>query len=103
MFALVVRFDLKDDESAQAFDALVAETGAGIRAHEPGTLIYATHSVEGEPLARVFYECYADREAFDAHERQPHVMRFLKERELYTQDVRVEFLKVGPSKGVESS
>ncbi|MEU1750316.1 putative quinol monooxygenase [Micromonospora arida] len=102
MFALVVRFDLKDEESAKAFDALVAETGIEIRAREPGTLIYATHSVEGEPLARVFYECYADREAFEAHEVQPHVIRFHKEREPYTQDARVEFLTVGPSKGLGS-
>ena len=100
MFALVVRFDLKDEVSAEKFDALVAETGEGIRAHETGTLVYATHAVEGEPLARIFYELYADRAAFDAHEQQPHVVRFLEERKLYTQDVRVEFLSVGPSKGI---
>ncbi|MGW4679126.1 putative quinol monooxygenase [Micromonospora taraxaci] len=102
MFALVVRFDLKDDESAKAFDVLVAKTGAEIRAREPGTLIYATHSVEGAPLARVFYECYADREAFETHEVQPHIIRFHEEREPYTQDARVEFLTVGPSKGLGS-
>jgi quinol monooxygenase YgiN len=100
MFALVVRFDLKDQESAQKFDSLVEQTGKGIRANEPGTLIYATHAIEGEPLARVFYEVYADRDAFDAHEQQPHVKTFLRERELYTENVRVEFLNIGPNKGI---
>ena len=45
--------------------------------------MYAVHSVEGKPLQRIFYELYRDRAAFDAHEGQPHVRRFLDEREQY--------------------
>lgn len=100
MFGLIVRFDVKDEECARDFDQLVAATCEGIRAAEPGTLIYATHTVDGAPLARVFYELYRDRAAFEEHERQPHIRRFLAERDRYLSGVRVEFLTPGPSKGV---
>ncbi|RKN14091.1 antibiotic biosynthesis monooxygenase [Micromonospora musae] len=103
MFALVVRFDLKDEDAAAGFDRLAAETLPGIQQDEPGTLVYATHRVEGEPLARVFYEVYRDRAAFDAHERQPHTLRFLSEREQYLSGVRVEFLEPLGNKGVSGS
>jgi hypothetical protein len=43
VFALVVRFYLRDEEAAKGFDNLVAETVAKIRESEPGTLIYAVH------------------------------------------------------------
>ena len=39
MFALVVRFDLHDEEAARGFDALVAETTPLIRSQEPETLV----------------------------------------------------------------
>ncbi|WOI59693.1 putative quinol monooxygenase [Streptomyces fradiae] len=43
---------------------------------------------------RVFYELYADRAAFDAHEAQPHTKRFLAEREQCLAGVEVTFLDV---------
>lgn len=99
MFGLVVRFDLKDEAAAEAFDALVAKTAEGIRS-EPGTLLYIVNRVEGAPLSRVFYEVYADREAFEAHEATPHVKHFLAEREQYISDLRVEFLTPTGGKGL---
>ncbi len=92
MFALVGRFELKDDAAAEAFDRLVEETAKGIRELEPGTLVYATHTVADAPLSRVFYEVYRDREEFEEHERQPHTRRFLDSRPHYVEDFRVEFL-----------
>ncbi|MFF9360519.1 putative quinol monooxygenase [Streptomyces griseoluteus] len=92
-FGLVVRFTLRDAEAAKAFDALVSETLEGIRAHEPGTLAYVVHTVADDPNARLFYELYADREAFDEHERQEHTRRFLSERERYVTDVNVTFVQ----------
>jgi quinol monooxygenase YgiN len=100
MFALVVRFYLRDDEAAKGFDALVAETAPQIQAHEPGTLIYAVHAVKDAPLSRVFYELYESREAFDAHEQQAHTKKFLTEREQYLTGHRVEFLDDPIGKGV---
>jgi quinol monooxygenase YgiN len=81
-FGLVVRFDLKPD-LADGFDRLVEETVRQIRESEPGTLAYLIHGVASAPASRVFYELYRDREAFDEHERQPHVKRFLAERGNY--------------------
>lgn len=99
MFGLVVRFDLKNAAAAEAFDALVAETAEKIRS-EPGTLLYAVNRVEGAPLSRVFYEVYADRAAFEAHEATPHVKRFLAERQQYIADLRVESLTPTGGKGL---
>ena len=91
-FGLVVRFTLRDEGAATAFDDLCTETLEGIKAHEPGTLAYVTHVPEREPLIRVFYELYADRAAFETHEAQPHTMRFLAEREQHLAGVEVTFL-----------
>jgi quinol monooxygenase YgiN len=99
MFGLVVRFDLKEGAAA-AFDGLVKRTTSLIQSEEPGTLIYTCHEVEGAPTARLFYELYRDREAFEQHERQDHIRRFLAEREQYLAGVRVEFLDLQRGKGV---
>ncbi|MEU7764379.1 antibiotic biosynthesis monooxygenase [Nocardia sp. NPDC049190] len=92
MHALVVKFALQDAEKAALFDQLVAETVADITALEPGTLVYATHTVADEPLSRIFYEVYRDQEAFEEHERQPHTRRFLDQRSNYIASFWVEFL-----------
>jgi quinol monooxygenase YgiN len=91
-FGLVVRFTLRDRDAATGFDDLCAETLEGIKAQEPGTLTYVTHIPVDEPLVRVFYELYADRAAFEAHEAQAHTKRFLAEREQYLAGVEVTFL-----------
>ncbi len=101
MFGLVVRFDIRDEDAARAFDALTAEAVAAIREREPGTLVYATHAVDGDPLARVFYELYADDDAFQAHEHAPHVIDFhARKNPLLAAERRVEFLTPGPAAGL---
>lgn len=89
--ALIVTHVLKPGH-AEAFDALVLRTLEGIRSHEPGTLVYVSHTDDADPLRRVFYELYADREAFRAHERHAHVQRFLAERPGHVDSVDVTFL-----------
>jgi quinol monooxygenase YgiN len=101
MFGLSVRFTCKDTESAEGFDELVAETVPQIKQHEPGTLVYAVHAVEGKPLERIFYELYRDRAAFDAHEQQPHTRRMLTERERFLSSVEVDFLALQAGKGTD--
>ena len=103
MFALVVRFDLHDQDAAAAFDALVADVLPQITALEPGTLVYATHTVEDEPLARVFYEVYTDRDGHRAHEAAPHTARFLAAKDRYVREVRVDFLTSPVGKGAALS
>ena len=101
MFGWVVRFFCKDEASATAFDELVAATAPGIKDKEPGTLVYASHTVEGEPLQRIFYELYADRAAFDAHEQQPHTLHFLKERANFLTGHEVDFVTPIVGKGID--
>ena len=101
MFGLSVRFTCKDLNCAAGFDKLVAETVPQVRQHEPGTLVYAVHTVEGKPLERIFYELYRDRAAFDAHEEQLHTRRMLTEREQFLSSVEVDFLTLQAGKGTD--
>ena len=99
MFSIVVRFDLKDAAAAGEFDELVAAMLPEIAAKESGTVVYATHTVEGEPLARVFYELYADHEAHAAHEQQQHMQAFFAARPRLVAETRAERLTLGPETG----
>ncbi len=99
MFGLFVRFTCKDEASAEAYDRLVTETIEAIDVNEPGTLVYASHRVEGQPLQRIFYELYQDRAAFEAHEASPHTRRYLDEREQYLTSTEVDWLTLQAGKG----
>ncbi|GAB3902060.1 putative quinol monooxygenase [Microbispora bryophytorum] len=92
MFGLVVRFTCKDEATAETFDQLIGETIEGIKAHEPGTLVYTVHKVDGEPLLRIFYELYRDRAAFDAHEEQEHTKRFFGARDDLISGFEIDWL-----------
>jgi quinol monooxygenase YgiN len=94
---LVVRFTVRPGAEAE-FDALVAETAADIRAHEPGTLMYACHTVQDRPRQRIFYELYRDRAAFQAHESTEHTRRFLASREPLLEATEVDFLALADGK-----
>jgi quinol monooxygenase YgiN len=100
-FALTVRFTCRDADAAQQFDALVARTLEGIR-NEPGTLVYVSHTPADEPLVRVFYELYANEDAFLTHENQAHTKQMLKEREQYLLSTEVTFLHEQAGKRPES-
>lgn len=102
MFGLMVRFTCKDETSAAAFDRLVGETIEAIRQQEPGTIVYASHRVDGQPLQRIFYELYRDRAAFNAHEQTEHTKRFLAAREPLLDSVEVDWLELQSGKGTAS-
>jgi quinol monooxygenase YgiN len=101
MFGLCVRFTCKNEASAQAYDRLVAETIEGIKTGEPGTLVYASHLVEGQPLQRIFYELYSDKTAFEAHGTAPHTRRYLAERDQYLASTEVDWLTLQTGKGTD--
>ena len=101
MFALVVRFDCADEAAAARFDELTAVVVHHITEQEPGTLVYATAAVEGEPLARVFYEVYQNRDAFEAHEAAAHVRQFHLQKDPLLAGTRVEYLTPGAAKGLD--
>ncbi|RNG26252.1 putative quinol monooxygenase [Streptomyces botrytidirepellens] len=90
-YALTVRFTMRDATAARQFDELVAQTAVGIRT-EPGTLVYVVHTPVSEPLVRVFYELYADQDAFQAHEEQAHTKRFLAARGQFLASTEVTVL-----------
>jgi quinol monooxygenase YgiN len=96
-FALVVRFTVRPG-SEQAFDRLTEETTSGIRERESGTLVYACHTVDGQPRQRIFYELYRNRAAFEEHEAQEHVRRFLDRRAALLESTEVDFLTLQDGK-----
>ena len=82
----------------------MADTLIGIDRGEPGTLMYVTHRVTSEPSARVFFEVYRDRAAFDAHEATAHTASFLAKRQQYlAHPPRVEFLSDARGKGLRNN
>jgi len=100
MYCLLVRFRVLDEVAARRFDQLTATAVAEITANEQGTLVYATHRPQDEPLTRVFYEVYRDDEAFQAHEHAPHVIDFhARKAELLAGPAEVEVLTLGPFRG----
>jgi quinol monooxygenase YgiN len=99
MFGLCVRFTCKNQTSAEMYDRLVAETIEAIKVHEPGTLVYASHLVDGQPLQRIFYELYLDEDAFRAHEAAAHTRRYLNERDQYLASTEVDWLTLQTGKG----
>ena len=100
MIGIVVRFDLIDDDAGEPFDRLTAAVVEQITAHEPGTLVYATHRVRDAPRARVFYEMYADEAALQAHQDAPHVQAFhAAKAPLLAGPPRAELVVPGPGKG----
>jgi len=92
MFALIVQFQVRAGHES-VFDALVAQTVDGIRAHETGTLLYAVHTVDSDPGVRVFYMLYENRAAYDAHEKRDYTARFISQRARHlAAPPRVQFL-----------
>ncbi|MBO1750640.1 antibiotic biosynthesis monooxygenase [Actinotalea sp. BY-33] len=101
MIGIVVRFDLVDPTAARRFDELTDDVVPAITAGEPGTLVYATQAVVGDPLARVFYEVYADDDALQAHEDAPHVQQFhALKAPLLRVPPRVEHVVLGAATGL---
>jgi len=63
--------------------------------------VYVIHLVPNAPMQRIFYEIYRDRAAFDRHENQPYMQRFVADRRacvLATNviELRVKYAKVAP-------
>ena len=99
-YGRILIFTLLDDRAAD-FDRLAEETAEQVRTGEPETLVYVIHLVPNAPLQRIFYEIYRDRAAFDSHESQPYMQRFVTERRAYVLatnmiELRLKYAKVAP-------
>ena len=102
-YGRILIFTLLDDRVAD-FDWLAEEAAEYVRTSEPDTLVYVIHLVPNAPLQRIFYEIYRDRAAFDSHESQPYMQRFVAERKtcvLATNviELRLKYAKVAPLPG----
>lgn len=96
-FALVVRFTLRPG-SEVAFDRLTEETASGVREHERETLIYACHTVQGNPRQRIFYELYRNSYAFERHQAHEHTRRFLADRTAMLESAEADLLTLQDGK-----
>ena len=92
VIAVLVRFELKDEEAARGFDNLAKDTIAAVQALEPETLIYAVHQVEDSPLTRVFYEVYATPDARRHHESTEHMKHAFDELGQFVESAQMETL-----------
>ena len=102
-YGRILIFTLLDDRVTD-FDRLAEEAAEYVRTGEPDTLVYVIHLVPNAPLQRIFYEIYRDRAAFDSHESQPYMQRFVAERRtcvLATNviELRLKYAKVAPLPG----
>jgi quinol monooxygenase YgiN len=77
-----------------AFDRLAAEVVQAVRQSEPGTLVYACHTVDNSPGQRLFYQLFRDANAVEEHTRQPHVQRFAREARAHVSGTNVLELTV---------
>ena len=106
-YGRILIFTLLDDRVAD-FDYLAEQAAEEVRTREPGTLVYVIHLVPNAPMQRIFYEIYRDRAAFDSHENQPYMKRFVADRRacvLATNviELRLKYAKVAPLPGPQPS
>jgi quinol monooxygenase YgiN len=105
-YGRILIFTLLDDRVTE-FDRLAEQAAEEVRIGEPGTLVYVIHLVPNAPLQRIFYEIYRDHAAFDRHESQPYMKRFVADRRscvLATNviELRLKYAKVAPLPGTPS-
>ena len=79
LFGQIAIYTLLEDR-VQEFDQLTKRVVKLVRAQEPDTLVYIVHAVPSAPMQRILYEVYRDRDAYEAHRRQPYVLAFEADR-----------------------
>jgi quinol monooxygenase YgiN len=99
IYGLLTVFTIMDG-AGEAFDRLAEATVEAVRRSEPDTLVYACHAVKSAPLQRIVYELYRDEVAYRDHQRQPHVERFVNERQSMVLATNVIELNVNAAKVV---
>ncbi|WP_433499282.1 hypothetical protein ACQP1K_02680 [Sphaerimonospora sp. CA-214678] len=97
IYGLLTVFTLLDG-SGEAFDKLAEETIDAVRRNEPDTLVFICHSVKSAPLQRIVYELYRDEVGYTEHLRQPHMERFVNERQALVLAANVIELTVNAAK-----
>jgi quinol monooxygenase YgiN len=96
----LLRVDCRDVAAADAFDELTASVFQTVSDHEPGTLLFAWHVVEGQPLTRVFYEIYRDQEAARIHSQSAALQRLLGSQDALVAGFHIDRLAIELAKGL---
>jgi quinol monooxygenase YgiN len=99
-YGRILIFTVLEDRVAD-FDRLAEQAAEEVGKAEPDTLVYVIHLVPNAPLQRIFYEIYRDRAAFEWHENQPYMKRFVTARRacvLATNviELRLKYAKIAP-------
>ena len=99
-YGLIAIYTLLEDRVAD-FDRIAEQAAEQVRTSEPDTLVYVIHTVPKAPMQRIFYEVYRDRAAYEHHEQQPYVKRFVTARRPYVLatnviELRLKYAKVSP-------
>jgi quinol monooxygenase YgiN len=97
---LIAIYTLLEDGVAD-FDRVADQAAEEVRTHEPDTLVYVIHTVPKAPMQRIFYEIYRDRAAYDRHEQQAYIKRFVTARRPYVLatnviELRLKYAKISP-------
>jgi quinol monooxygenase YgiN len=96
----LLRVECCDHAAAAEFDELTAKVFQHVSDHEPRTLVFASHRVEGSPLTRVFYEIYRDREGANIHAQAGPLRELLASQNSLVAGARIEHLNLGQAKGL---
>lgn len=72
MVTLIFRAKMKPGKESDAVN-LMTKMVASVKANEPGALFYGFHRPQEDPSELVFYEAYADDEAFKTHSSTAHM------------------------------
>ena len=99
-YGLIAIYTLLEDRVAD-FDRIADQAAEEVRTHEPDTLVYVIHTVPKAPMQRIFYEIYRDRAAYDRHEQQAYIKRFVTARRPYVLatnviELRLKYAKISP-------
>ena len=99
-YGLIAIYTLLEDRVAD-FDRIADRAAEEVRTHEPDTLVYVIHTVPKAPMQRIFYEIYRDRVAYNRHEQQAYIKRFVTARRPYVLatnviELRLKYAKISP-------
>jgi quinol monooxygenase YgiN len=89
---LMARFKAKKDRVDEVHDLLMSLIEP--TRSEEGCVFYYLHRDVNDPSRFIFYECFKDQSAFDAHAGKPYIKAFLgKTDELMAEPYEIVFLE----------
>jgi quinol monooxygenase YgiN len=86
------------DGHAEEFDRLAIEVASAVRDNEPGTIVYACHTVDNSPEQRIFYQLFRDAQAVEEHTWRSYVQAFAREARAHVTATNVIELTVSAAK-----